>query len=261
MLRYVRERVVTAGKHKEVKLYSLTTEQSPRHRKRIRKKLSTPKQVRQDWKHAREYAVQLVNANFGKGDLLIDLTYEEEPIDREQAERDVLNFVNRVKTLYRKEGLPFKAFWVTGGGNPKENGEGVTRFHHHLIIKSGVSREAIEDKWKNGRIKSSRAKILRDEFGLEPRVNYMVKPGHCSKEKNAKRWHSCGLKKPTETINDNRYDGADMSRIAKAIREERAEGFVSRNYKNWEIVEYALSINPVTNLEEITIKLRKKEQP
>lgn len=258
-MRYVRERTVTAGKHKEVRLYSLTTEDSPRHRKRIRKKLSSPKQVRQDWNHAKAYAVQLVNANFGSGDLLIDLTYETEPTDREQAERDVLNYVNRLKTLYRKAGLPFKAFWVTGGGNPKEKGEGLTRFHHHLIVKGGIPREAIEDKWRNGRVKCSRARILRGEFGLEPRVRYMVKPGHCSKEKNAKRWHSCGLKKPIETINDNRYDGADMNRLGKAIREERAEGVIGRNCKGWEAVEYAVSVNPVTNLEEIIIKLRKKE--
>ena len=258
-MRYVRERTVTAGKHKEVKLYSLTTEQSPRHRKQIRKKLSAPKQVRQDWKHAKEYAVQLVNANFGKGDLLLDLTYEEEPSDRVQAERDVLNFVNRVKTLYKKAGLPFKAFWVTGGGHPRKDGNGLTRFHHHLIIKGGVSREAVEDKWKNGRIKCNRAKILQGEFGLEPRVRYMVKPSHSAEEKNSKRWHSCGLKKPVETINDNRYDGADMSRLGKAIREDRAGSIIARNYKGWEAVENIVTVNPVTNLEEITIKLRKKE--
>lgn len=258
-MRYVRERTVTAGKYKEVKFYNLTTEESPRHRKRVRKKLSTPKQVKQDWKHAREYAVQLVNANFGKGDLLIDLTYETEPPDRERAEKDVMNYVNRLKTLYRKAGLPFKAFWVTGGGHPRKEGEGLTRIHHHLIVTGGISRELVEDKWQSGRAQCSRAKIQQGEFGLEPRTLYMVSPSHSSKEKHAKRWHSCGLKKPTEIIDDNRYNLIDMNRLGKAIREERAAGYINRNYKGWEAVEITATINPVTNLEEIKLKLRKRE--
>lgn len=260
ILRYTRERVVTGGKFKEVKIYSLTSEESPRHRKKVRKKLSAPKQVKQDWKHAQEYAVQLVNANFGNGDYLLDLTYETEPENRERAEKDVLNFINRLKTLYRKLGVPFRAFWVTGGGHPKKNGEeGLTRYHHHLIISGGVDRDLIEAKWKEGRVKCSRAKILQKDFGLEGRARYMVKPTHSSGEPNAKRWHACNLKKPVETINDNRYDGVDANRLGKAINEGRGNPLICRNYQGWEPVDANVNINPVTNLEEIIIKLRRKE--
>lgn len=258
-MRYVRERTVSSGNYKNVSIYQLTSEDSPRHRKRVRKQLSTPKQVRQDWKHAQRYATQLVNVNFGVGSYLVDLTYEQEPENRERAEKDVLNFVRRLQTHYKKKGAVFRAFWVTGGGREKENGEGVTRFHHHLIITGGVPRDDVEDKWTSGRVKCSRVKIQQGEFGLEPRVKYMVKPAHCSPEPNAKRWHSRNLKKPVEIVNDNRYGGAEASRLGKAIRDGTADKYINRYYRGWEAVEASVSVNPVTNLEEINLKLRRRE--
>lgn len=260
-MRFVRERTVnSAGKYKDVDLYTLTTEQDTWHRKRKRKKLSEPKQVRLDWKHARQYATQLVNANFGPGDYLVDLTYETEPPDRETAERNVKNYAARLKNLYAKHGKVFKAFWVTGGGHPRANGEGLTRFHHHMIISGGVSRDMIEDKWTAGRTKCSRVKIQTGEFGLEPRVVYMVKPAHCSDTPNAKRWHTCGpLKKPIETRNDNRYTAAAMEKLIKAIKEEQANDRIEKLYRGWEVVEVVEKSNPVTGLPQVRIKLQKKE--
>lgn len=259
-MRYVRERTVSSGNYKSVSIYQLTSEDSPRHRKRVRKQLSTPKQVRQDWKHAQRYATQLVNVNFGIGSYLVDLTYEQEPENREQAEKDVLNFVRRLQTLYKKKGAVFRAFWVTGGGREKDNGEGVTRFHHHLIISGGVSRDDVEDKWTSGRVKCSRVKIQQGEFGLEPRVKYMVKPAHCSPEPNAKRWHSRNLKKPVEIVNDNRYGCADIGRFSRAKNDGTMDKLINRYYRGWEAVgEVDVKPNPVTNLIEVNIKLKRRE--
>lgn len=261
-MRFVREKSVKSGeKYKDVNLYQLTTEQYDFSRKRTRKKLSTPKQVKQDWNYARQYATQFVNANFGEGDYLVDLTYDEEPPDREQAERNVKNCVARLERLYKKNGLEFKAFWVTGGGRSKKEG-GVTRFHHHLIIKGGLDRDIVEAVWNlrnKNRVKTSRVKIRNEDFGLEPRVLYMVKPAHCSPEPNAKRWHTCGMRrKPIETRNDTRYDSADMHRLIKLIKEGRAQAYIERQYKGWELIEAKDKISDVTGLPYIRIKLRKK---
>lgn len=263
-MRFIREKAVkSAEEYKEVGIFQLTTEQDTFSRKRTRRKLSTPKQVRQDWKHAKQYAVQLVNANFDERDYLVDLTYFKEPPDREQAEKDVYNYVCRLKRLYKKFGLELKAFWVTGGGKPKKNGEeGLTRFHHHLIISGGIPRELVEDAWNaknNNRVRCYRVKICCGEFGLEPRVRYMVKPAHCSDEPNAKRWRTAGkLKKPVETRNDNRFDWADYSKLVKAIREGKQQSYIERLYKGWQLLDAKEDINPVTGLSSVSIKLKKK---
>ncbi|MBQ8903878.1 MAG: hypothetical protein IJY73_06280 [Oscillospiraceae bacterium] len=287
-MRFVREKAVkSAERYKDVNIYQLTTEQDTFSRKRVRKKLSTPKQVKQDWKYARQYATQLVNANFSEGDYILTLTYDEEPESREDAERDVANFVARVKTLYRRLGLSFRAFWATGGGHPRKKGGGVTRFHHHLIISGGADRDWVEAAWNyrdinrlpldtskkeldylvstrgaGNRVESSRAKIKKTEFGLEPIVKYMVKPGHCSSKPNAKRWHSCGLsKKPVETRSDTRYSEKDLHKLVKLIREGQAQAYIERQYKGWELLEIEDKISSVTGQPYLRLKLRKKNAP
>lgn len=262
-MRFVREKAVkSAEKYKDVNIYQLTTEQDTFSRKRTRKKLSTPKQVKQDWKYAQQYATQLVNANFGEGDYVVDLTYDKEPEDRERAEKDVVNYIARLERLYKRNGIKLKAFWVTGGGHPKKNEDGVTRFHHHLIISGGIDRDIVEAVWNlknHNRVKSSRVKIRNNEFGLEPRVIYMVKPAHCSPKPNAKRWHTCGMsRKPIEFRNDNRYDEADFYKLVKLIDEEMAKSYIERQYKGWELLDAKKNISDVTGLPGIRIKLRKK---
>lgn len=262
-LRFIREKSVSSGStYKDVNIFSLTTEQDTWHRKKKRKKLSNPKQVKQDWNYARQYATQLVNKNFGKGDLLLDLTYAEEPETRERAEKNVLNYVNRLKTLFKREKIPFRAFWVTGGGKERKDGkDGLTRFHHHLIISGGVSREKIEDCWNaknDNRIKCDRVKIRAQDFGLEPRVLYMVKPAHCSDKPNAKRWHTAGIfKKPTEVRNDNKYGTREFEKLVSLIRDGKAREKIERLYKGWELLDAIQQTNPVTGLPWIRLKLKK----
>lgn len=282
-MKFVREKAVEAeGRYKDINIYQLTTEQNALSRKRTRKRLSAPKQVKQDWKYARQYATQFVNCNFGAGDLLVDLTYEEEPESREQAERDVYNYVMRLKTLYKRFGVPFRAFWVTGGGHLKKNGD-LSRFHHHLIISQGADRDIIEavwnykdinrlspdttktellymaDRWgNNNRVKSSVVKIKGDEFGLEPRVKYMVKPAHCSDKPNAKRWHSCGMsKKPVEVRNDCRYSEKDIAKLLKLIREGQAKPYIERQYKGWELLDEP-EHTEFLGVQYLRLKLRRK---
>ncbi len=284
-MRFVREKAVkSAEKYKDVNIYQLTTEQDTFSRKRTRKKLSTPKQVRQDWKYAQQYATQLVNSNFTEGDYILTLTYDEEPQSREEAERNVANFVARLKTLYKRLKLLFRAFWVTGGGHPRKKGGGVTRFHHHLIISGGADRDFVEAAWNyrdinrlpldtskkelyflvsergtSNRVESSRAKIKKTEFGLEPIVKYMVKPGHCSSEPNAKRWHSCGLsKKPVETRSDTRYSEKELNKLVKLIREGQATAYIEHLYKGWELLEIEDKISSVTGQPYLRLKLRNK---
>lgn len=258
-MKFIREKaVMCSGSYKDINIYVLSTEQHTRHRKTKCRKLTTPKQARQNLKYAQQYAVQLVNTNFGNGDYIIDLTYETEPENRERAEKDVFNYVNRLKTLYKKHGLTFRAFWVTGGGHQRKKGEGLTRFHHHLIISGGADRNEIENKWNYGRIKCSRAKILQNDFGLEPRVRYMVKPSHSSEETNAKHWHSANMKKPLESRNDEKYNILEFDKLIKAIRNNCGLQYLKKLYKNYEAVEITAIINPVTNLPHIHIKLKRE---
>lgn len=284
-MKFVREKAVEAeGRYKDINIYQLTTEQNAFSRKRTRKRLSAPKQVKQDWKYARQYATQFVNCNFGAGDLLVDLTYEEEPESREQAERDVYNYVMRLKTLYKRFGVPFRSFWVTGGGHLKKNGE-LSRFHHHMIISGGVDRDLIEAAWNykdinrlspdsskkellymadrygnKNRVKTSAVKIKSSEFGLEPRVKYMVKPAHCAEKLNAKRWHTCNMsKKPIETRNDSRYSERDVAKLLKHIRDGQAKTYIEKLYKGWELLEEPEN-SEFCGAQYLRFKLRRKTQ-
>ena len=55
--------------------------------------------------NAQKHMCRLINANFGKNDLFYDLTYKGKEITREQAERDLDNFVERLRYHCKKRGI------------------------------------------------------------------------------------------------------------------------------------------------------------
>ena len=103
---------------------------------------------------------RLVNANFGAGDLFLTLTYdpEQQPADSTAAQRDIRNYLRRLSRRRERLGLPdLKYIYTT------ECTTGVlgTRYHHHLIVNGGISRDEAESIWKKGNANSRICRSLR----------------------------------------------------------------------------------------------------
>lgn len=71
-----------------------------------RKAMSRERQNRYNRERARRRLALLMDANFGKNDLHVTLTYRGTPPDYEQARKDVRNYLRAVKRMREKAGLP-----------------------------------------------------------------------------------------------------------------------------------------------------------
>ena len=210
-----------------------------------KKKESSLKQQNLNDKNSKRRFVQIANANFNEEDLHVSATYNEEhlPMTLEDAERNVHNYLNRVKRRMKKiTGQDLKYMLVTEY-TPEDGEEGeqltlecvddkktkAVRIHHHIIINGGLSREELELMWSTTRINWRKAqdpkyrrevdfigfvncdRLQPNENGIEGLVNYINK-----RKKNCKKWStSQNLEKPKIKKNDHKYSARKLRQYAQ----------------------------------------------
>lgn len=112
-------------------------------KKRAPKSQPTSEKV---WQNNLRYSIfkltLILNANFKPGDLLLLLTYENEP-EKEKAAVYLRNFFRSVQRKCKKEGIDFKRVAVT-----ERRG---TRLHHHIVCNN-IPMRIIKESWPHGRI-------------------------------------------------------------------------------------------------------------
>ena len=111
------------------------------------KKGTTEAQKKLNARRAEERLIQLINANFAEGDLLVTCTYAQgkEPPDLQSAQRSMRNYMARIKRLCKRKGLEEPEYvYVTETTESKRWGR---RYHHHMVLKAGLSRQEVEDLW------------------------------------------------------------------------------------------------------------------
>jgi len=117
--------------------------------------------------------IMLAEANFTSRDYFLHLTYKGIEPSFERAEKDVRNFLCRVKYQRKKRGLSDLKYIAV-----IENGEGKKRIHAHMLISGGIHRDELERIWNSSTVNgggSIRADMLDTENGLAGAVVYMAK--------------------------------------------------------------------------------------
>ena len=150
---FIRESVYVCGNYMDADIYPVF--QKP-GRRRSRCKPTSEIQRRLNQKNAEKRLTRLVHTNFTEDDIALHLTYRpgEEPETKEGAQRDLQNYIRRLKRRYTKLGKEFKYISCT------EYGKKTNRIHHHLIISGGLDRDEIEKLWGRGYANS-----IRLQFG------------------------------------------------------------------------------------------------
>jgi hypothetical protein len=183
-------KTIQSGDMLESEIYPLYEKRKEIPR-RDRERQSKPSQDNLNDKNARKIFIRKVNANFGKDDLLITLTYEDRYLPTlKQAKKDVQNYLRRIKTYRKNHGLPeLKYIYVLEYVDEEEQHKSKKiRVHHHILINK-MDRDAAEDLWKRGRVEARR--LQPDDFGLEGIARYLLK------DPRGKRWYgSRNLKEP-----------------------------------------------------------------
>lgn len=183
-----------------------------------RKAMSRERQTRYNRERARRRLALLMDANFGKNDLHVTLTYRGTPPDYEQARKDVRNYLRAVKRMREKARLPeMKYIYVL----EEEGGDGEKRrIHVHLMMTGGISREALEEKWGRGYANCDRLQP-EEGTGLLELARYFTKQGM---EKHRRAWSaSKNLRQPRTTVSRTRMSNARVRRLCQEIPGSAAE--------------------------------------
>lgn len=273
MKSFTREKKIYCGeKYLEVDIYPYTKNQeevSRRGKRSKRERVTEPKQKNLNDKIAKRYFIQIINTNFGEGDLHVTFTYNDKflPETLEAAEKEIQNYLRRVSYKRKKEGLdPLKYVLVTECKTKKGDDKPI-RIHHHVIMNGGIGRNSIEDLWSRrkqkgqkkgeriGFVNADRLQPDDDGNGIEALGRYLSKD-----PQGKKRWSSSqNLKKPEFRTNDHKYSKREIEKIAKDIP---GVSYWEKKYPGWTPVnnDYAVKLeyNEVTGW-SIYLKLRRLE--
>lgn len=166
-----REKSYICGDYKEVYIFPCFYEVTPgRRHRRPKAKPTEAAQKALNKKISENNLIRILNANFTEQDLSFDLTYTEEnhPQTNEEANKDVQNFLRRLKAYRKRADLPdLKYVAVTAKGSKKG------RYHHHLVINGGVDISKLAELWGLGYTKA--APLQFDELGLTRKGKYLHK--------------------------------------------------------------------------------------
>lgn len=210
---------ITSGPIREVKIYPTFLKKYVPEEFRIKTSKEAKKNL--NHKNARDYFVRKANTNFGKGDYYATLTYlvKNRPKTAEEAKKHIRQYIRRLNKIYhkwQKEQLPFKKrnkkikyknikyMFVT---EVPESNDG--NWHHHILIKSVLPMDVIEEEWKYGRWNNIR-KIYPDEEHITKLAKYLAKD-----PKGKKRWGcSKGLKEPVITRSLSKFSRKKINEMA-----------------------------------------------
>ena len=277
---FVREKKIYCGEeYLEVDIVHVTN--TPEAGKEKKGKSSARQKNLNDKRSKRRF-VQIANTNFGADDLHISATYNEKhlPVTLEEAERNVHNFLNKVKRKMKREtGQDLKYMLVTEYTPEDEEEQQLTlegiedkstkavRIHRHIIINGGVSRDDLELMWSKTRINWKKAKdpeyrknvdclgfvncdrLQPNENGIEGLVNYINK-----RKKGCKKWStSMNLKKPKVKKNDSKYSYRKVCTLAKTPEDK---DYWRKAYKGYEPTKIDFQYNDYTGW-SVYLKMRK----
>lgn len=184
---------IKAGNQLEVEIYPSFRKEIPEMIRQFKKKKSRESSEQQknlNDRNAKKKLRRLVHENFYTGDYWCTLTFKEEPQDLESAEKLSKNFFRRINRARKKKGLEnAKYVYVI-----EEGTTGTERFHLHLIMDNGLTKEEVESKWKLGASTIRTLNYYKEENFMGV-CKYMMKEEEtykrtASRLKGKRRWGS-----------------------------------------------------------------------
>jgi hypothetical protein len=252
----IREKVYMTGQYMEIDILQIRYISKKRKKYRRRKsKVSSPRQKSFNDKWSKRYFTMLVNSNFNKNDYHESLTYDDEhyPETAERAEKDIRNFLDRVKRRQKKlSNEKIKYVVVESGAAGNEEGRG--RKHFHLIIKTDVPRDELESLWGKGRANADR--LQPDEEGFGALSDYLQRQG-----KSKRKWSSShNLTKPIlieQELSGDSKATFSQKRIDELRKLPEDGSFWEKRYKGYIFTRMAPVWKEETGEWSLYIKMRK----
>ncbi|MCI9597909.1 MAG: hypothetical protein HFE75_11570 [Firmicutes bacterium] len=246
----IRQKRYECGAYMDIEIFYISDRMKEIKRER-KEKESSPAQKQLNDKKAKRYLTRMVHLNFSEGDLYVDLTFDNEnlPKDRKGVQKEIRNYIARLKRHRKKNGLPeLKYVYVISDVDQDGN---KARYHAHMII-NGMDRDVAEEKWGKGYANADRLQF--NEAGVTGKVLYIARQG-----KGEKTWSgSANLKKPEPKVTDRKIKPRHMERM-KNDPEDRE--FFERLYPGWTFTDCVIEDSQDrVNGTGVYIRMRKHEK-
>lgn len=271
----IRNKKTISGPMLEVDYYPVFSDSRRIPTRAPKTKPSTEAQEKYNRAQAKKKIVRLVNANFDNTDFFVHPTYEDwqAPQSEEQARRDIVNYLRRIKTkrkselkkaaaelaeleeFYKDKGSkftaarldklrhkvkklsePFKYIYVMEQQEYKSGKrKGQLNWHFHLFATAGLDAEQMEELWPY-RINCNR--YQPEKFGFEAAAKYIAK----DPQGNKSFAYSKNLTQPT--VKEPK-DGRVTKRYVEKIARERVDDkeYWEKKFKGYRFVKLIKKFN------------------
>lgn len=271
-----RTRTVSAGPMVYVDCYPVwNTAAAGRARSAAKREAQRKAQERMNRKNARKKLERLVNANFGDGDLIVTCEYGHgmQPDGDEAALRNIRSYLRRLAYRRQRRGLErMKYIYITEVTASARYG---TRYHHHVIMSGGISRDEAEAVWRSrhgGICNAKAAQPTQQHLSGFARYLTADKSSRTIEEDGKNPQHkamrrgwtpSRGLYDPDEdaTVADKKISIRKAGRIAEAVQDEAfARETFARLYPDCELLEISAKRSEWAAGVYISVKLKRKTE-
>ena len=228
--------------------------------RRAKSQVTRTAQQRANDERSRRHLIQLVEANFTEKDVAVALTYAGTAPDPERIDKDIRNFLERIRRKRRQLGLDkLKYIYAIGGDEMPAAGYSGKRPHIHLIMNGGIDRDTIERIWAKGRANADRLQP-RDE-GLGGIAVYFTRQKQDRPEKpGVRKWRgSRNLTQPVRRRRDARMPNSRVRRIAYDFQNE-AKGVMERLYPGYVLQDCQVRYSDVVDGVYIRCVMRRMRQ-
>ena len=226
--------------------------------RRQKSQITREAQQRANDERSRLHLIQLVETNFTEKDVALGLDYAGKAPTPERVDKDIRNFIARVKRARERSGLPeLKYIYAIGGDEMPSAGYSGKRPHVHMIMNGGIDRDELEKLWGKGHANADRLQP-RDE-GLGGIAVYFTKQKQDRPEKKGvRKWRgSRNLKQPIRRSRDARMQNSRIKRIAYDFRNE-AKGIMEKLYPGYVLQDCQVRYSDVIDGVYIRCVLRRR---
>ena len=244
----IRTKTYICGNYKHVYMYPVLSTGGRGRRKRY--KPTSEVQAAVNARHAEKRLEMILETNFDSNDYFFTSTYlpEKRPKNDTEAMKEAKNFIRRIKYRCKKKGLPDpKAVWCT------ELSKEHRLYHHHFVIKCGLSYDELAAVWGKGR--TNGGKLHFDSDGMSGLSKYLPK-----EPVGEVRYHATrNLNKPVEQQNDGTSQ-KEFNRIFDEVYfHQRSE--LENRYRDYFVNDNSLTAyEGLAGCRFIYIKLYRKNQ-
>ena len=253
-----RRRTTVSGPRIDAEVFPVFGRNQRGDLRRAKSQITRDAQQRANDERSRLHFIQIVEMNFTEKDVAIGLDYAGKAPTPERVDKDIRNFIARVKRARKKAGLPeMKYAYAIGGDEMPAAGYSGKRPHVHMIMTGGIDRDVLEQIWKHGRANCDRLQP-RDE-GLGGIAVYFTRQKQDRPEKpGVRKWRgSRNLKQPVPRSRDARMPNSRVKRIARDFRNE-AKGVMEKLYPGYQLQDCQVRYSDIVDGVYIRCVLRRR---